>query len=147
MAKLAEGMTRSKTDYGTVYHMYRGVKIWKRSSGYEFTIEYMQSETGRVFNRDRYAAYQLQNVPSDIDEVLNDEGKYFVDEERNIVRLNPDYLENLRTAAIERNEQELASLNQLIADHLSTAQYDQVEKYAIRAAKVQQQIKSIKEQL
>ncbi len=147
MTKLAEGMTRNKTQHGTVFHTYRNVNIWKHSRGYEFSIEYMQAETGRVFNRDRYAAYQLQNVPSDIDSVLDETDKYFVDAERGIVRLNEDYLEHMRIAAIERIENEIAAMTAQIASLLAAQNFIAVEKGAQTLVKLQTQLLTIKSHL
>lgn len=147
MAKLAEGMTRSKSDWGTVYHMYRGVRISKRSTGYGYTIQYVQHETGRVLNRDAYAAYQLSNVPAEIDALLDDEGKYFVDTQRNIVCLNPDYVEQMRTDSIERIEKEIAAMTDQVSSLLAAQNFKAVEQGAQTLIKLQTQLLTIKSNL
>ena len=148
MTKLAEGVTRSKTDYGTVIHFYRGVKIWKRSSGYEYTMEYVQLETGRTATRDRYAAYQLKDVPRDIDGVLDEDNgaRYFVDE-RGIIRLNQDYLDEIRENTIERDDAELAAIDKFIQVHLLSREYSDVQKYVARALEIQTRISSYQAKL
>lgn len=148
MTKLAEGVTRGKTDYGTVIHFYRGVRIWKRSSGYEYTMEYVQLETGRTATRDCYAAYQLKDVPRDIDSRLNSDNgaRYFVDE-RGIIRLNQDYLDEIRENTIERDEAELAAIDKFIQVHLLSREYLDVQKYVARALEIQRRISSYQAKL
>ena len=148
MAKLVEGMTRGKTDYGTVIHFYRGVKIYKRSSGYEYRIQYMQPTTGQIYTRDRHAAYQLQNVPLDIDRVLDDNnGAYYFVNEIGIVCLTPDYKKELLVKHIERTEAEIAEMTNKITSLLAAQNFVAVEQGAGGLVRAQAELLSLKSNL
>lgn len=125
MAKLVEGMTQAKSQYGFVHYFYKGVRIDKCHLGYELHREYIASETGRTHIRSFYSASQLKDTPYEINQYLADTDKYYVDSQGNI-RLTESYKGEIRDSQITRSEERIAELRSLAERHLAVGDYEKL---------------------
>lgn len=145
MAKLVEGMTQAKSQYGFVHYFYKGVRIDKCHLGYELRREYIASETGRTHIRGFYSASQLKDTPSEINRYLADTDKYYVDS-LGVIRLTESYKGEIRDSQITRSEERLAELRTLAERRLAEGDYKGLEVIAQRLVKENALLDMYKEQ-
>jgi hypothetical protein len=128
MAQLVEGMTRSRSEYGSTYHHYKGVKIRKSSRGYEAELEHFVWETNKFSIREKYLAYQLKNVPSRIEELLS-KGDYFVCQ-NGFLRMTTECKEKFIQSEINRTKADIDDLHNKVYSLLCSRSYKAVEQGA-----------------
>ena len=78
MAKLPEGVTQKRTEYGSTEYFYKGVKLSKFQQAYRLRYEYLIWQTGKFSYDYSSGAYSLREIPALVEGFLNN-SDYFLE--------------------------------------------------------------------
>ena len=136
MAALPEGMKQVRTarSFGggsSIHYNYKGVKIRKWRDSWTFRKEVQIWETGEISITNTYGDYRLTEVPSSVEQYLQDPN-YILDTECGIFRLTEARKTELKVLARVRIMEEMQALENYLTQYLQEKNWDRLASAADR---------------